>query len=219
MADDTLESKDFFALVNDAIEKYSKAISAILGKEAEKYGDVSNGQIYLLREVETVSYFNATILRGLVNTLLKNSVIGSLAVVHWVLGDTDEGSEIDIASRWWLIAIDAFDAIQEQIRPVEWTDGIPFDGSSAEISVSTAREKMLTYSVKRVCSLLATRSEKRLDSMQVDLLEGMKSLTVRSKDTAAESRIGSLADLCSGFGGSMAVELLKSILTHLQAES
>ena len=90
------------------------------------------------------------------------------------------------------------------------------DGSAAEISATGAREKVLTYTIKRVCSLLATKNEKRLNPMQVDLLEGMKLLAVKAKFSSdSDANISYLPELCCGFGGSVAVELLKSSLMQL----
>merc|ERR1712238_594140 len=143
-------------------------IIVILAKEAELNGDITHGESSILGEVEVIAYFNANILRGLINCFLNSSIV---------------------------------------------------DGSSAESAAETsdmgAREKMLTYTVKRVCSLLATKNEKRLDPMQVDLLEGMKSVALRAKCIGSGTNMSSLADLCSGFGGSMAVEQLKSSLIQL----
>ena len=216
MVDDTSESKDYYMIVNNAIEKYSKVIPAILAKEAEKYGDVKNVEALLLQEVETTAYFNTNIVRGLVNAFLKSSVVESMSVVRWALGDIEEGLNADIVSRWWVFATDAFDALDQSTHPVEGGESMIVDGSAAEISATGAREKVLTYTIKRVCSLLATKNEKRLNPMQVDLLEGMKLLAVKAKFSSdSDANISYLPELCCGFGGSVAVELLKSSLMQL----
>ena len=213
MVDDTHESKDYYMLVTDTVEKYTKTIAAILAKEAEQYGDITHGETSIIKEVEAIAYFSPDILRGLINCFLNNSVVESSSVVRWALGDLEGSTEADIVSRWWVFAIDA---LQQSTYSAEGIDGMVVDGSAAETSAMGAREKMLTYTVKRVCSLLATKNEKRLDPMQVDLLEGMKSVAFRAKFTdGSDANISALADLCSGFGGSMAVELLKSSLMQL----
>jgi len=210
--DDTHESKDYYMLVANAIEKYSKIIIAILSKEAEQYGDIRHGESSILGEVEVIAYFNSNILRGLINCFLISSVVEGSSVVRWALNDFGGGADVEIVSRWWVFAIDA---LQQSTNSVGGIDGMIVDGSAAETSDTCAREKMLTYTVKRVCSLLATKNGKRLDPMQVDLLEGMKSVAFKAKFMCSSTNISSLADLCSGFGGSMAVELLKISLMQL----
>mmetsp|Transcript_8494 Transcript_8494/g.9115 ORF Transcript_8494/g.9115 Transcript_8494/m.9115 type:complete len:984 (+) Transcript_8494:60-3011(+) len=210
--DDTFESKDCYMLVANAIEKYSKIIIVILAKEAEQDGDITHGESSILGEVEVIAYFNANILRGLINCFLISSVVEGSSVVRWALNDLGGEADVDIVSRWWVFAIDA---LQQSTYSVGGIDGMIVDGSAAETSDTGAREKMLTYTVKRVCSLLATKNEERLDPMQVDLLEGMKSVALRAKCIGSGTNMSSLADLCSGFGGSMAVEQLKSSLIQL----
>jgi hypothetical protein len=99
--------------------------------------------------------------------------------------------------------------------------------------------QMLQYAVKRVCSLLVTGQgdEKRLNPLQVELVEGMKTFALRSKlllvsvltssvgmrkammahevhEMLAKSEIcGSmLAGLCTGHESSSAVNLLQRSL-------
>ena len=213
MVDDTHESKDYYTLVADAIAKYSKTLVGILAKEAEMYGDGTEGGALALRQVEAVAYFNAGILQGLITCFLKNSVVEGTSVVRWALGDLGEATAADIVSRWWVFASDT---LQQSAYSVERNDGMIVDGVAAEASAMAAREKMLTYTVKRVCSLLAAKNEKRLHPMQVDLLEGMKTVAFRAKFlNGPGADVSPLADLCSGCGGSMAVELLKSSLMQM----
>ena len=211
MVDDTHESKDYYMLVVDAISKYNKTLIGVLAKEAETYGDVSLGEALLLQQVEAVAYFNGTILKGLLNCFLRSSIVEALSVVRWALGDVGGEASAGIVSRWWIFALDS---LQQPASAADDIDGMVVDGNAAEASAMGAREKLLVYTVKRVCSLLATKNEKRLDPMQVDLLEGMKAVASRAKFFDG-SDILPLADLCSGFGGSLAVELLKSILMQL----
>lgn len=213
MIEDTHDSKDYFMLVSDAIDKYSKSILGVLSKEAELYGDITEGGALALHQIETFGYFNTSLLQGLISSFLKKSVVDSTAVARWALGDLGDATAAGVVSRWWEYASDA---LQQSARSVEGNDGIIVDGNAAEASALAAREKMLTYAVKRVCSLLATKNEKRLDPMQVDLLEGMKFVAFEAKLLGSSgTNIPALVDLCSGCGGSMAVELLKSSLMRL----
>jgi len=213
MVDDTHESKDHFMGVSDAIDKYSRCMLGVFTKEAELYGDITEGGALALRQIETFGYFNTPLLQGLIGGFLKKSVVDSTVVARWALGDLGDSTVADVVPRWWEFASDA---LQQSANMIEGNNGIVVDGNAAEAEALAAREKMLTYTVKRVCSLLAKKNEKRLDPMQVDLLEGMKSVAFKAKSLGtSDSSISALADLCSGCGGSMAVELLKSSLMQL----
>lgn len=213
MVDDTHESKDYYIIVTDAIEKYKQTFVKILNKEAELYGDVTEGGALALRHVEEVANFNDSLLQGMVSCFLRNSIFEGSAILRWALGDLGEALTVDVVPRWWEFASDAL-AISKPAA--ESNDGMIVDGSAAEAAAMAARQIILTYAVKRVCTLLATYNQKRLDPVQVDLLEGMKCVALRAKSLDGSSaNILPLTDLCSGFGGSAAVELLKSSLMQL----
>jgi len=209
MVDDTHESKDYYIIVTDAIEKYGRTLVKIMKKEAELYGDISEGGALALRNVEEVANFNASLLQGLVACFVKNSILDGGAIVRWTLGDLGEGVTGDVIPRWWEFVSVAFQTSKPAMGGTE--GGMVVDGSAAEASAAAARQKILAYATTRVCSLLATNNQKRLDPAQVDLLEGMKCVAFESKSP----NIAPLVDLCSGSGGSMAVELLKSSLMQL----
>jgi len=213
MTDDTAQSKDFYMTILDSIARYSSTLIAVLAKEAEICGDIFQGGAIALRQVEAVTFFNASMLQGIISCLLNHSVVNGVMVGRWILGDLGESSSGYVVSRWWVFALDA---IRQASPLAQATDGMVVDGNAAESSVLAARNDMLKYLVTRVCALLATKNEKRLDPMQVDLVEGMKTVatTTMSLMKPEESNISALADLCTGFGGSPAVELLKSSLVH-----
>jgi hypothetical protein len=149
----------------------------------------------------------------MVSCFLRNSIFEGSAILRWALGDLGEALTVDVVPRWWEFASDAL-AISKPAA--ESNDGMIVDGSAAEAAAMAARQIILTYAVKRVCTLLATYNQKRLDPVQVDLLEGMKCVALRAKSLDGSSaNILPLTDLCSGFGGSAAVELLKSSLMQL----
>ena len=213
MIDDSHESKDYYIIVTEAIEKYGKTLVKIMNKEAELYGDVSEGGALALCNVEEVANFNTSLLKGLVACFAKNSIFQSTAIVRWALGDLGEAMTSDIVPSWWEFASDALSISKPAIGG---TEGMVVDGSAAEASATSARQKILAYAVRRVCSLLATNNQKRLDPVQVDLLEGMKCFAFESKSLdGSGANILPLVDLCSGSGGSVAVELLKSSLMQL----
>jgi len=213
MVDDTHESKDYYILVVEAIEKYRTSLIGILNKEAELYGDVTEGGALALRQVQAVADFNSGMLQNLITSFLKYSVVEGAAIIRWALGDLGETVTAEVVSRWWEFASEA---LQKPTGSIGGDGGMIVDGTEAEATAIAARQSILTYAVRRVCSLLSTKNEKRLDPKQADLLEGMKVVAFRAKCLDGSSgKTSPLADLCSGCGGSMAVELLKSSLMQL----
>jgi len=213
MVDDTHESKDYYSIVSDAIDKYGKTLATILEKESELYGDVTEGGAIALCHVEEIANFNASLLQGIVASFLKNSIFEGIAIVRWTLGDLGEANTSDVVPRWWEFALNA---LQSSTYAIEGNGGMIVDGNAAESSAISDRRKILTYIVTRVCSLLTSNNQKRLDPLQVDLLEGTKCVALRAKSLdGSNTNILPLIDLCSGCGGSMAVELLKSSLMQL----
>jgi len=214
MADDTHESKDYYMIVTDGIEKYGRTLIKIVVKESNIYGDVTEGCALALRHVEEIANFNSSLFRGLVTCFLKNSIFEGTAIVRWALGDFGEAMTGDVVPRWWEFTLDA---LQISNHATTADESMIVDGSEAEAEAEafaiSARLKILTYTVRRVCSLLTTNNQKRLDPVQVDLLEGMKSVAFRAKRLdCSGATIVPLIDLCSGCEGSTAAELLKSSL-------
>jgi hypothetical protein len=215
MVDDTHESKDYYMIVTDAIEKYGRTLMKIVVKESDIYGDITEGCALALRHVEEIASFNSSLFRGLVTCFLKNSIFEGTAIVRWALGDFGEAMTGDVVPRWWEFTLDALQ-ISKHATTAE--ESMIVDGSEAEAEAFaiSARLKILTYTIRRVCSLLTTNNHKRLDPLQVDLLEGMKSVAFRAKRLdCSGATIVPLIDLCSGCGGSTAAELLKSSLLQL----
>ena len=209
MVDDTHQSKDFCTMICDAIAQYSSTLTSVLAKESQQYGDIALGGAQSLRQIEAVVYFNSSILQGIIACLLKHSIINNVAVSRWVLGDLGENISGYIISRWWVYVLDA-------LRVEQGGEGMVIDGHAAEASALASRTEMLKYTVARVCTLLATTNEKRLDPMQVDLVDGMKTIVSRalSMGILEANTANGLADLCTGFGGSVSVELLKASLAQ-----
>jgi hypothetical protein len=215
MVEDNGLSKDFHSAVIESLSRYSKTIHDVLQNEAETCGDVSEGGVVVLQQVEDAAYFNSSILQDIVSCLLRHSVVGGMSVFRWAL--RDGGESTDAVSRWWIFGLIALD---QSTNSVAGTGGMMIDGNEAEILAGIARTELLRYAARRVCSLVATRNEKRLNSMSVHLIEGLKTVVVKSKlmdkNASLEGKsVGSLSDCCAGFGGSSAVDLLKKILSNL----
>ncbi|KAL3916674.1 MAG: hypothetical protein SGILL_005070 [Bacillariaceae sp.] len=211
MMDDTAQTKDLILTVLDAIPRYGKTLQAVLIKEAETGGDVALGGALCLRHVESMAYFNASILRGAIAGLLKQSVVNGVAVARWALGDVGDAGVSYLVPRWWLYVNDA---LRLGTPVAEGNDGMVLDGNAAESMAKAAREGALKYAMTRACSLLATKDEKKLSPEQVDLVEGTKSIVSMAVNMQGQDGTvaPALASMCSEFGGSMAVELLKNSL-------
>ena len=186
MVDDTAQSKDFYMSICDGLVKYSSTLTGVLTTEAEAHGDITQGGAIVLRQVEAMAYFNVSILQGIVSHLIDLSVVNGVSVARWALGDLGESSPGYIISRWWIFALDA---LRQGTSSSMGSGGMVVDGSAAESSFIASRNEMMKYLVPRVCMLLATKNEKRLDPMQVYLVEGMKTVA-SSCHVADEARRG-----------------------------
>lgn len=213
MMDDISQSKDRFVVVLDAIPRYSTAMQGVLRKEAETSGeDVTRGGAICLHYIEAISFFNSSMLEGVVASLLRQSVINGVSVAHWALGEVGDSSTTAIIPRWWTYM---FDALRFGSHVAEGSDGIILDGNAAAIATSSDRIDTLNYIMNRSCSLLAAGSnEKKLSPTQVDLVEGTKYVVARAvlMTNTEDALAASLADLCAGFGDSVPIELLKNSL-------
>jgi MIF4G like len=214
MVDDTAESKDLFAAILDAIPRYGKVLKDVLQKESEASGDITQGGALCLRHVEAAAFFNASMLQEVVACFVKQSVFNGVAVARWALGDLVDPGASYVVPLWWTFVSDAFRLGSPH---AEGSSGMTVDGNAAENLALVARNDLLKYVLTRVCTLLAVSSEKKLNPMQVDLVEGTKIIASKAVVMAKpEERLSSsLADLCSGFGGSVAVELLRNSLLQL----
>ncbi len=154
-----------------------------------------------------------------------------------------------MVSRWWIFASQAaLETLSSLERDATAGGSIIVDGggmdSDVEFSSKATNQMnhMLQYSVKRVCSLLVAGQgdDKRLNPLQVELVEGMKTFASNGKmlllsvltspagmceaslpDEVHELLIKSemcgsaLAGLCAGHEGSSAVNLLQRSLENL----
>merc|ERR1712194_142835 len=125
------------------------------------------------------------------------------------MGDLGETMTGNIVSERWNFVSSAIERLDQAI---EGKDGMILDGDVANVSAMSARQIFLTYTVKRVCNLLEKNEQKRLDPMQVNLVEGMKYVAVRAKRlNDSDTLLFRLANqYCGSSGGSVAIDLLKS---------
>ena len=212
ITDDTQESKDYYVSVTDTIEKYGKVFVNVLNKEAEFHGDVTEGGALALHHVGEIANFNSSLFQGLIACFLENSVFDGTMVARWALGDLGETMTGCIVPEWWEFASSGLERSNDSGK-----EGMILDGDAAEVSATSARQKVLTYIVSRVCSLLENNEQKRLDPVHVNLIEGMKSVAVRAKRlNDSDTRSLRLAHLCCGSSNdSITIDLLKNCLIQL----
>lgn len=253
MAEDTALSKDVYAAVTGCIERYKQAIVASTNKDAEGQNGGEDkmiaGAAFLLQRIASVASFSSSLLEGIVVSLVKNGIVDALAVLRWVLSDLGDDSGSGVVSRWWIFASQAaLETLSSLERDATAGGSIIVDGggmdSDGEFSSKATKQMthMLQYSVKRVCSLLVAGQgdDKRLNPMQVDLVEGMKTFALNGKMlllsvltspagmrkaslqdevhellTKSEMCGSALAGLCAGHEGSSAVNLLQRSLENL----
>ena len=254
MTDNDTLSKDVHVIITDCIARYAKPLLAAIAKDADISGGdkdemVIVGGAFLLRRVESVASYSPSLLEALVSCMVKHRVVSSLSVLRWVLGDLGDSFSGSVVSRWWTFAVDA---LQENSCSLESdatgggsmaVDGGGMDSDEEFSSQATKLvNQMLHYAVPRVCSLLvsAQSDEKRLNPLQVDLIEGMKSFALKSKLllvsgltstvgmrkaltvyeahqmlTKAEITGSMLSELCVGQESSTAVNLLQRSLKKI----
>eukprot|EP00980_Cylindrotheca_fusiformis_P009367 scaffold2047_cov129-Cylindrotheca_fusiformis.AAC.46 len=187
-------AKDVLMVVTDALSRYKPTLTASITRDSESAGSDENAAILggavLLRRVESMTSFNSSLMEGVVSCLVRQNVISGFSVLRWVLADTGESPETELVSRWYIYATNS---IRESIVTMEGDQngngGMTIDRGSAESdeeflnTVATHLKEALHYAAKRVAILLSKHSsaEKRLNPMQVELVEGMKGFAYISK--------------------------------------
>jgi hypothetical protein len=174
-------AKDVNVVITDAITRYRQTIIGAIAKDAETLGanedTIILGGAFLLQRVESLTAFNSSVLEGIVNCLVRQKVVSGFSVLRWVLADAGESTEV--VSRWSTFATDSIQESLVAALEASVNGGITVDGGSADeefwSQAMTHLSQALHYSVKRVVILLsASGAERRLNPVQVELLEGMK---------------------------------------------
>lgn len=194
MEDDTKFSKDVHVLVTGAIQQHKDALLGCMEKDAEKKGGdkeaiSAQGGAYLLRLVESMLAFNASLLEGVVVTLLQNKIVEGISVFKWALRDVGDSVIAPIVPSWYNYAAIA---IRESLLLVanEATAGGIMCLDSGNATEDEFVSKMiltpvgsLHYATRRVCSLLVTTqlNETKLKPIHVELVEGLKYLVYSTK--------------------------------------
>ena len=195
MADDSALSKDAEVLITDSIARYKQVLLDVIAKDAESLeGDknelVTLGGAILLRRVESVAFFNSSLLQSIVSCLVKYRVVSELSVLRWLLGDLGDSISADVVLRWWTYATEAFqEGLASLERDTTGGGNMAIDGgernSNEQFSSQSINglNQMLQYAVKRVSSeVMSSQGDaKRPSPLQVDLIEGMKAFALNSK--------------------------------------
>ena len=208
MDDDGANAKDASSVVGDCIARYYEALSAAITKDVQDMDDSTRGhksqselivyaEAYLLGQVDSVASYSRGLMVNLVKTLFASRVVSGLGVIQWALGDTgvDMGSK-KVVERWWAYASIAAkmcvtSALEKEsnggdagmVIDVTGVQANHFAAAQARaIEVIKPLETMMQYAVSRVCSILTAETsedqKKSLTPLQVDLVEGVKALTL-----------------------------------------
>ncbi|CAJ1917333.1 unnamed protein product [Cylindrotheca closterium] len=185
-------AKDFQVIITEALIRYKQILTGAIGKDAEANGGghedaVISGGAVLLNQVESFASFHSGLLDGVVACLVRQKIIGFFSVLKWALSDTGDAPVTDLVSRWSSYATcavrESVVAMDEESNPA----GMTIDSATAATDEAFCGQVMtmlfqgLQYAIKRVVALLSTSTEKKLNPLQVELLQGMKDLTSRSK--------------------------------------
>ena len=204
------ESEDILADLTDAIARFKPVILAAVARDADAYdseasGKVDDDKLLLAGEVSILSEFDnvvsawdSTVTFSLLEILLENQIVSSLAVATWALGN-DANDVTDISPQWWkIVSLAVNNEITSALSKVELskTDlgggiGMIIDDAGANDGIDTTEAAadrldealkvsvpILKYSLERACRLLAaTNSQKKITIGAADLSEGVKQLS------------------------------------------
>jgi len=208
--DDRDETEDTLADLVDAIARFKPVLLAAVARDADAYdsgatGKVDDDQLLLagegsvLSEVGSlVSAWDSTAIFSLLECLMKNQIVSSLAVATWALGD-NANETANVSPHWWkLVSLAVNNAITDALSKVELSStdlgggiGMVIDDAGANDGVDSteaavnrldealkAAVPILKYSLERACHLLSTtNSHKKIPIAAADLAEGMKRLS------------------------------------------
>eukprot|EP00986_Skeletonema_menzelii_P005841 scaffold2187_cov127-Skeletonema_menzelii.AAC.1 len=208
--DDRDETEDILADLPDAIARFKPVLLAAVARDADAYdseatGKVDDDKLLLAGEVSIlseigclVSAWDSTASFSLIECLMKNQIVSSLAVATWALGDN--ANELShVSPQWWkVVSLAVNNAVTDALSKLELsgTDlgggiGMIIDGAGAsdgddskEADVTRLDEALkaavpiLKYSLERLCHFLSTtNSPRKIPISAVDLVEGVKRLS------------------------------------------
>lgn len=185
-SDEMLE--DTMSKILDSIQQYKDALIGVLHKDAE--GNKNNeelGALYLLDLVDTMTAYSRSLFEACVSNLLRNEIVGPLAVIRWSMGDrAHSDGRSPIAIRWWEVAGIALSIVAEAIKMPEENemneDGAGTPDSSHALrygnGLLAAFEPLLSYVVRRTITAIHQNDPgaKKLLPQQAELIEGIKCL-------------------------------------------
>jgi len=210
VAEDRNETEDTLADLVDAIARFKPVLLAAVARDADAYdseatGKVDDDQLLLAGEVSVlsevgvlVSEWDSTAIFSLLECLMKNQIVSSLAVATWALGDNADESAI-VSPQWWkVVSLAVNNSITNALSKVELSStdlgggiGMVIDDAGANDDVDStetalnrldealkAAVPILKYSLERACHLLSTtNSHKKIPIAAADLAEGIKRLS------------------------------------------
>ncbi|CAB9508075.1 expressed unknown protein [Seminavis robusta] len=215
MEEDEELSDDTLTVIEEVLVRHGRTLTGAIQKDKEILEKVLEGtekdgnhlttcEPYLLSILATKGAFSRTVVEACLANLLQQSVLSSLGVLRWALGElvAREGSEQPLVTeRWWDFAVDAIrneltkklaesndaggggmviDRTGENTAEAE--SGAPQDGNvpgSKTLAAIESTGPLLDYIVRRACTLLSEQTDdqqhgNKLKPLQVDLVEGVK---------------------------------------------
>lgn len=251
MVDDQAISADVLNDISKYIALNKATIASAIAKDCGSTDEdvVTEGMTFILQRVESEAGFNRALMEFLVAVLVKHEIVTLQAVVRWALRDSGESGAAPVMSNWAKCVINALREGLLLMSKVDTFGGtmIIDDGTaSSEAKIAHASitniASLLQYTVKRVCNLLTTTSlhNKRLSSLDVELVEGTKTLVSSSRQliismltrsagvqkgllasdvedqiSKSECAASSLAALCTGDATSTSIKMLKTSLEQM----
>lgn len=197
----------------EAIGRYKPVVLAAMARDLQVYEEVQTssdlnesdmllmGEIQVLRQTEALASYSQSVLEAYVGALVQNRVVTPMAILHWVLGESDVPAAgvtatPSVHASWYQYALQAVRmAASMELSDngvaggmiidrsgEEENDGMYSDESAATQranKIISAVAPLLKYAAVRVCNILAGTDEhdrKKVKPVEADLIDGLKTL-------------------------------------------
>ena len=199
----------------EAIGRYKPVVLAAMARDLQVYeegqalSDLNEsdmllmGEIQVLRQTEAMASYSQSVLEAYVGALVQNRVVTPMAILKWVLGESDVPGAGGTTSRapsvhasWYQYALQAVRMAASMELSDDGIDGGMIidrsgedenDGMNSGESAAIQRTNkaisavtpLLKYASVRVCNILASTDEhdrKKVRPLEADLIDGLKML-------------------------------------------
>ena len=206
-------TEDVVVDATEAIGRYKPVVRAAMARDLQVYeeGQASSdlnesdmllmGEIQVLRKTEALASYSQSVLEAYVGALVQNRVVTPMAILRWVLGESDMSAAGGTATpsvhaSWYQYAFQAVRmaaSMESSDNGVsggmiidrsgeDENDGMDSDESAViqrANKIISAVAPLLKYAAVRVCNILAGADEhdrKKVKPMEADLIDGLKML-------------------------------------------